>query len=63
MLEPTSSMLDAEGGRPPHNKPSEIPYKHDDQSTVGLVMALICGVGSIFICFAFVAICYRFEFF
>ena len=42
-----------------HDRPSEIPYKHDDQSTVGLVMALICGVGSIFICFAFVAICYR----
>ena len=40
-------------------KPSEIPYQDDAQDTVGLVMALICGVASIFACFAFVAICYR----
>ena len=46
-------------GRHPNITASETTYMQDDQSTVGLVLALICGVGSIFICFAFVAICYR----
>ena len=46
-------------GRHPNITASETTYMQDDQSTVGLVLALICGVGSIFICFAFVTICYR----
>lgn len=42
-------------------KPSPIAVPHDAQNTVFLVVMLILGVASIFVCFAMVAICYRFE--
>ena len=38
---------------------TETRYQDDDTNTIGLVVSLFCGVGSIFACFAFVAICYR----
>lgn len=42
-------------------KPSAIAVEHDEQNTVFLVVMLILGVASIFVCFAMVAICYRLE--
>ena len=38
---------------------TETRYQQDDTNTIGLVASLFCGVGAIFACFAFVAICYR----
>jgi hypothetical protein len=33
--------------------------QQDEQNTVLLVIMLICGVASIFACFALLAVCYR----